>query len=75
MPGNKLHRTGSSSSSSSSSPNDEVSNGATEGRVVRMDAEGYPSEPPSPLDSASQDAPSSQKMYWNAVNSTASGLE
>ncbi|KAM7540921.1 hypothetical protein Aperf_G00000026874 [Anoplocephala perfoliata] len=76
MSENKLHRTGSSSSSSSSaSPNDEVSNGATEGRAVRMDAEGSPSEPPSSLDSASQDAPSSQKMYWNALDTTASGLD
>ncbi|KAM3174453.1 hypothetical protein ACTXT7_010521 [Hymenolepis weldensis] len=68
----KIRRIEPSNSPSGNSPN-EIKNGdgsiPTENQVPG--GEGFPSVPQSPLgDSASQDA-SSQKMYWNAVNSTA----
>lgn len=68
----KIRRIEPPNSPSGNSPN-EIKNGdsgiPTENQVPG--GEGFPSGPQSPLgDSASQDA-SSQKMYWNAVNSTA----
>ncbi|VDL62791.1 unnamed protein product [Hymenolepis diminuta] len=71
----KIRRIEPPNSPSGNSPN-EIKNGdsgiPTENQVPG--GEGFPSGPQSPLgDSASQDA-SSQKMYWNAVNSTAGSV-
>lgn len=73
----KIRRIELLNSPSTNSPK-EIKNGdrgiPPENQIVS--GEGFPSESQSPLgDSASQDA-SSQKLYWNSVNSTSvSGLE